>query len=146
MTQERSRDRVEQRECWVLGELDFLEPSSQWRDFNSIVRVRSTPTPKETRNVHDRFYSCLAADAERALHAARAHWGIETSLHWVLDVVFKEDHSRARKDHAQANLVSLRHTALNILKQDTNTKASIKARRKRAGWDRDYLLTLLRLL
>jgi len=146
-TLERSRDRLEQRECWVLDELDFLEQAGHWRDLRSIVRVRSSRTHQETCRVHDRFYiSSLAADAERVLYAARTHWGIENSLHWVLDVVFDEDASRARKDNAQANLVSLRHTALNILKQDTNSKSSIKAKRKRAGWNRDYLLELICLL
>ncbi len=146
-TLERSRDRIEERECWVLDELYFLEQRHEWRDLNTVVRVRSTRTHQDIRSVHDRFYiASLDADAKRALYAARTHWGIENCLHWVLDVVFKEDDSRARKDNAQANLVSLRHTALNILKQDTTRKASIKARRKRAGWDRDYLLSLLRLL
>lgn len=144
-TKESSRDRYEKRECWALSNLSYLDISG-WRDLNTVIRVRAQRTHKGKTSSEDRYYlSSLPADAERALHAARTHWGIENSLHWVLDVVFHEDTSRARKQNAQANLVTLRHIALNVLKQDS-TKLSIKAKRKRAGWDRDFLLALLHVL
>jgi len=76
----------------------------------------------------------------------RAHWGIENSLHWVLDVTFNEDQCRVRTQNAAQNFVILRHIALNILKRDTKHKDSIRAKRRRAGWDTEsleYLLTLL---
>lgn len=145
-TEETSRDRHEIRECWVLSDLSVLETDA-WRDLNSVVRVRAHRTHKGKTASEDRFYiSSLPCEAERALHAARTHWGVENSLHWIYDVAFLEDHSRARKDNAQANLVTLRHIALNILKQDRTSKVGIKAKRKRAGWDKAYLLQLLQFL
>lgn len=146
LTQETSRGRFEKRECWVLSDLSLLETTA-WRDLTTVVRVRAQRTYKGEVSSEDRYYlSSLAADAERALHASRSHWGIENSLHWVLDVVFDEDCSRARKENAQANLVTLRHIALNLLKSDTSLKLSIKAKRKRAGWDRNFLLNLIHKL
>ena len=72
----------------------------------------------------------------------RAHWGIENRLHWVLDVVFKDDQSRLRKGHGAKNMAVVRHFAINLVraKADKNT---LKLRRKRAGWDTSYLETIL---
>ena len=75
--------------------------------------------------------------------AARGHWGIENGLHWILDVAFREDDSRVRVDHGAENVAILRRIALNLLRQDTTTKAGIHARRLKAGWDELYLLHLL---
>ena len=145
-TEETSRDRHELRECWVLSDLSVLETEA-WRDLNSVVRVKAQRTHKGETASEDRFYiSSLPCDAQRALHAARTHWGIENSLPWILDVAFLEDQSRARKANSQANLVTLRHIALNILKQDKTSKVGIKAKRKRPGWDRAFLLHLLSFL
>jgi hypothetical protein len=77
------------------------------------------------------------------LSAAREHWGIENSLHWVLDMAFDEDSSRVRKDHAPQNLATLRQLALNLLRQEKTDKNGVKARRLRAGWDNDFLLKVL---
>jgi len=116
-TEETSRDRHELRECWVLSDLSVLETEA-WRDLNSVVRVRAQRTHKGETASEDRFYiSSLPCDA-----------------------------SRARKANSQANLVTLRHIALNILKQDKTSKVGIKAKRKRAGWDRAFLLHLLSFL
>jgi predicted transposase YbfD/YdcC len=73
----------------------------------------------------------------------RAHWGIENGLHWVLDIGFREDESRVRKDHAPENMAVLRHIALNLLKQEQTAKLGIKAKRLKAAWDQDYLLKVL---
>lgn len=71
------------------------------------------------------------------------HWAVENSLHWVLDVGFREDESRVREGHGAENLSTLRRIALNLLKQDTTTKLGIKNKRLAAGWDEAYLLRLL---
>lgn len=83
--------------------------------------------------------------AREVLHAVRSHWGIENGLHWVLDVAFREDESRVRRDNAQGNLATLRRLSLALLKQDktATAKGGVKAKRLQAGWDDDYLLTLL---
>jgi len=145
-TEERSRGRDELRECWSMADLNLLKTETKaWRDLNSIVRVRSTITRNGQTSTEERFYiSSLPDNAQRALYASRTHWGIENSVHWVLDVIFNEDNSRARTKQLQANLVTLRQIALNILKLDSS-KGSLKGKRKRAGWDKQYLLSLLKL-
>jgi len=113
--------------------------------INSVVCVESRRTLKGQTSIEKRYYlSSLPCDAKRAVHAIRSHWSVENNLHWVLDMTFREDESRIRKGHGQANWVTLRHIALNLLKLDTSIKASIKVKRKRAGWDNDYLLHLLK--
>lgn len=97
-------------------------------------------TPVVTRHY---YLSSLAPQAPCLLQAIGSHWGIENSLHWVLDVAFNEDECRVRKDYAAQNLATLRKLALNLLRQDTKAKCGVKARRKRAGWDDDYLLRIL---
>ena len=76
-------------------------------------------------------------------HVVRDHWQIETSLHWKLDVVFREDESRVRKDHAPENLAMIRHLALNSLQKDTSVKTGTQAKRMKAAWDDKYLLKVL---
>jgi predicted transposase YbfD/YdcC len=80
--------------------------------------------------------------AKQAGEAVRGHWGIENRLHWVLDVVFKDDHSRLRKGHGAKNMAVVRHFAINLVRS-VKAKRSIKLRRKIAGWDPNYLATLL---
>ena len=75
----------------------------------------------------------------------REHWGIENSLHWVLDIAFREDESRVRKGHGPENLATIRHMALNLLRRETSSKGGVKARRLRAGLDEAYLLKVLSL-
>ena len=78
------------------------------------------------------FVKCLNCD-----------WGTENSLHWVLDMAFHEDRSRVRTGNADQNLAVVRHMAVNMLKQETTAKVGIKAKRKKAGWDYEYLLKVL---
>ena len=92
----------------------------------------------------DRYYlSSLDGNARKQLAATRTHWGIENSLHWVLDIAFREDECRVRKDHSAQNLAILRHIALNLLKQEKTARIGIKNKRLRAGWDEQYLLRVL---
>ena len=92
-----------------------------------------------------RYYiSSAALTAERAGEAVRGHWGIENRLHWVLDVIFSDDQSRLRKGHGAQNMAVVRHFALNLVRS-AGDKRSIKLRRKVAGWNPDYLDTLLNL-
>jgi predicted transposase YbfD/YdcC len=83
------------------------------------------------------------ASAQGVAQSIRRHWGIETELHWVLDMAFREDDARHRARNTAQNLTTLRHFALNLVKQDTTRKVGIANARKRAGWDRNYLLELL---
>lgn len=146
-TKDKAHGREEQRRYRVLADLSVLDPElvRAWRGLKSVVCVESQRTSKGQTSTEKRYYlSSLPCDAKRAAHAIRSHWSIENSLHWVLDTTFREDESRIRKGHGQANWVTLRHLALNLLKLDKTLEASLKVKRKRAGWDDAYLLHLLR--
>ena len=85
------------------------------------------------------FISSLNSNAESFGKAVRKHWGIENSLHWTLDIAFREDESRIRKDNAPENFAVLRHISLNLLKNEKTFKGSIKTKRLMAGWENSYL-------
>ena len=98
----------------------------------------------ERVSVETRYYiSSLESEAQKLLGAARGQWGIENSLHWALDVSFREDESRVRVGNAPENLVTMPHAALNLLRRDRQSRISIKAKRKLAAWDNTFLLSIL---
>lgn len=143
--------RIEQRICYAVPAKDFISPDvlKLWKKLTTIIKIEAYVTYKNGKNAgkqtyEERYYiSCLDQDAAKINHAVRSHWGIETKLHWVLDIAFREDDSRVRKDHAPENLAIIRHIAVNKLKNETSLKRGIKAKRKKAGWDEQYLLKVL---
>ena len=145
-TQETNHGRRETRQCWVST--DVAEDPAVWSALTAFVMVRASREIKGKTTTETRYYitSVHNPAAKQMLAHARAHWGIENSLHWVLDVTFNEDQGRVRTQNAAQNLVILRHIALNILKRDTKHKHSIRLKRQRAAWDTDYLHYLLTLL
>ena len=86
----------------------------------------------------------LSAGAKRIAQAIRSHWAVENELHWSLDVAFREDASRVRKDEGPANLACIRRLALTQLKRETSLKVGLKNKRSRAGWDPSYMQTVLK--
>ncbi len=100
-------------------------------------------TKDRIENETSYYISSIENNAKKIGSAIRTHWGIENSLHWVLDVSFREDECRIRKDNAPENFAVLRHIALNMIKKETSRKKSIKSKRLRAGWDNEYLLKIL---
>ncbi len=139
------RDMV--RECWVVSDPDilaYINDYKVWPGAHSVVKVLTRCGQGENLTVETRYFiSSLNCDARTMLQTIRAHWQIENSLHWVLDIAFREDDSRLRRDHAPHNMALLRHIALNLLKRETSLTLGIKAQRKRAGWDNAYLLKVL---
>jgi predicted transposase YbfD/YdcC len=146
-TIDKNHGRIELRECWVTADPDILnhiQAYKAWAGLQSLVKIVSERRlPDKTTHETRYFITSLPPDAAHLLQAVRTHWHIENRLHWVLDIAFREDENRVRKDHAPQNLAVLRHLALNLLKQDTSLKVGIKAKRLRAGWDHQYLLNVL---
>jgi len=136
--------RFEARRCWATSDLSWLEGREEWEGLRSVVFVESERFVGESLAVEERYYlSSLPADARLLNEAARSHWAVENSLHWVLDVTFHEDSSRIKKKNAPENFGLLRRLALCLLKQETSSRRSIKGKRLRASWDEDYLVRVL---
>jgi predicted transposase YbfD/YdcC len=146
-TVNKAHGRLEIRECWAIsGEdsLQFLRKHSQWKGLKSVAMVTSERQLADKTTRQTRYYiTSMPNDAEKILHAARSHWGIENSLHWVLDVAMGEDDSRIRKDNAPTNMNMLRHIALNLLKQERTLKRGVVGKRLKAAMNPDYLLKVL---
>ena len=143
---EKDHGRIETRSVFSIGKLEEIDGLGleKWPELKSVTLVESMREIKGKLTVESRYYlSSLAADAEYIGKTIRGHWGIENSLHWVLDVVFNEDKARNRKDHSATNMTIIRHMAVNLVKGDKSSKASIRGRRLKAGWDDNYLLKLI---
>jgi predicted transposase YbfD/YdcC len=141
--------RIETREHIVCHDVDWLFSDRRYPGepvfpgLAMIGMIRSETERGGKVETETRYYlGSVKLDAETFARAARGHWGIENRLHWVLDVVFRDDLSRLRTGFGPQNMAVIKHTALNMLSQAKPT-ISLKNRRKRAGWNPDYLAALL---
>ena len=146
-TVNKGHGRVERRECWTItaaDSLDYLDPHGQWPQLKAAIKVVGHRETVEGSASQPRYYiSSRAAPAGQLLDAVRGHWSIENSLHWTLDVTFREDQCRVRKDHGPQNLATLRQISHNLLKNENTLKVGIQGKRLNAGWNEDYLLKVL---
>jgi predicted transposase YbfD/YdcC len=143
-TEETNRGRQEMRECHVIVRPSGLRDAALWKGLAAICMVMSRRVVGGVVSEEFRYFiGSFAGTAEEYLAAIRAHWGIENSLHWVLDVVFREDESRHHAGNSCENLALLRKLAIGLLKQDKSSDASLKTKRLRCGWDDDYLAKVL---
>ena len=139
--------RIEEREVWVCNDVDWLLEEHDFPHLGSIIKVKSRRIEREDSSEDVRYFISSITDqsAEKLGSYVRAHWSVETSLHWCLDMAFDEDRCRIRVGHADENMAMLRHLSLNLLKQEKTAKVGIKIKRQMAGWDEQYLLKLLGL-
>lgn len=146
-TVDKGHGRIEIRECWTTSDpeyLRYIDTLAEWKGVRSIAMVQTERRlGDETTTTRRYFISSLESDAKRLLHAVRTYWGIENKVHWVLDIAFREDDCRIRKGNGAENFAVLRHIALNLLRRETSVKRSLKSKRMKAAWDKDYLLKVL---
>ena len=133
--------RLERRECYICEEISWLDGREKWTDLNGIGMIIATIEKNGIRSEqrHYFIYSCKKMTAKQIMNAKRVHWSIENSLHWVLDLSFREDESRARKGDSAENFNILRQIAYNILKSDTSIKDSFPNKQFRCLLDSSYL-------
>ena len=140
--------RHEVRRCTTVNLADlegrWADEQNRWKGLTSLIRMQSQRTQDGKSSTETRYYlSSLSGGAEQALRAVRSHWGVENSLHYVLDIAFHEDASRIRKGNAPANFALVRQMALNLLRHEKTCKNGIAVKRSKAGWDNAYLLRVL---
>jgi predicted transposase YbfD/YdcC len=135
--------RIETRAVTVIHDIGWLQERHRWPGLNSLVMVESTRRCGDKLERETRFYiTSLTLPAGHIAAFVRAHWAVENSLHWVMDMVFRDDECRLRTDNAPANFTTLKHIALNLIRRDTS-KDSIRLRRKVAAWDDEFLANLI---
>lgn len=142
---EKGHGRIETRRCWQSDSVDWYTEKAEWTGLRSFVLIESTRERGATIQTSRRYYiSSLPQGESHAAKSVRAHWQIENSLHWCLDVVFNEDQSRARARNAAKNLGTLRSICLNLLRQIPG-KSSLKGKRFKISLNTDFLLQALRI-
>lgn len=145
---EKDHGRLETRRCWQvdLSSLQgrWSDVEEKWKGLSSLICIESVRQIGTSRSVETRYFlSSLFGNARTALVSVRSHWGIENSVHWVLDVTMHEDANRIRKDHAPQNLATLRHMALNLCRREKSSKRGVKGKMHNAAWNEDYLRQLV---
>jgi len=146
-TVEKGHGRIESRRTWTTGDVSWLRKHHDWAGLSSIAAVERRRRIDGKESVERSYFisSLSGRCAQRIGSVVRDHWSVENSLHWMLDVCFREDDSRIRIQNAAENFSRLRRIALMLLKQEKSSNAGVKSKRLRAGWDRAYLLKVLKI-
>jgi len=131
--------RIEKRKAWVSDNINWIHNVEEWVGLKSILMVDSERIIRGKKTTERRYFiSSLPADAELHLKSVRSHWAIENTLHWTLDMTFREDESRIRDRNAAENIAIVRHISMNLLqnaKGDYKKDMSIRRLKKNAGWE-----------
>ena len=144
-TTEKGHGRIETRKCWVFPDMTWYDRAENWAGLTGCALIRSTRTVADKSTTEDRLYiySRETLTAQEFLDMQRSHWSIENSLHWVLDVTFKEDSANIRFENAAIVLNMFRKYVMQLLKTDTSVKGSMKSKLLRCSWDFNYALSVL---
>lgn len=143
---EKDHGRIETRRCTIIDDLRWIEQWQAWKNLHTLIKIESTRTLDNKTTTENRYYiSSLNTDAKNISEAIRKHWGIENSLHWILDVAYREDDCRMRNGCSAENFSTVRRISLNLLKNEKNLNKGIATKRLKAGWDNDYLKTVLKI-
>ena len=142
-TTEKGRGRIEIREYYLATDISWLEQRKEWANLRALGMVRSKVTEGEHTSEFIRYYITSLTNVTEFAHSVRKHWSIENQLHWCLDVIFKEDSARTRKENSPLNMNILRKTALSLLNQAKYGRLSKNKMRFKAALDPEVLLHIL---
>ena len=144
-TREQAHGREELRYYLMLTDIDeHIDPNPKWSKLKSLGMVESVRTMDGKTTVETRYYiSSLSNNAKLFGQSVRSHWGVENSLHWVLDVALNEDDCRIRKDNAPENFAVMRRLAVNLLGREKSNKRGVKNKQFLAAMDNEYLSKVL---
>ena len=142
---EKCHGRIEIRKCWSFEDVRWLTRRHDWAGLKSIAAVECKRIVGEKESIERRYFiSSHSGRCSRQIAGfVRNHWRVENELHWILDVCFNEDSCRTRTENAAENLARVRRMALMLLKNEKTCKLGVKSKRAKAGYDRDYMLTVL---
>jgi predicted transposase YbfD/YdcC len=144
-TVEKGHGRIETRRCEIFEKGIMVDDENRWEKLTTIIKITATREFSNGKsNTHERFYISSLDTKTDFNNCIRSHWGIENKLHWVLDMTFREDEQRKRAKHAAKNFAIVRKIALNLLKKDTG-KESLRTKRLKAAWNKDFLIKLLKI-
>lgn len=138
-TTDADHGRIETRKFYLFTEIDWLEQRPNWAGLHGIAAIDSIVENKGKISTERRYFITSHTDVLKFSKSARAHWGIENSVHWILDVSFNEDNSTRKKGHSPENCAVLRHVVLNLLKREKSRKISVNRKRMMACIRPDYL-------
>jgi hypothetical protein len=145
-TLEKDHGRIEIRECFLCPDIDWLPNADKWAGLSGIgviLSQRQELGKEPSFSRHYFLYSLRDTCAAEILRLKRSHWAIENSLHWLLDVAFREDDSRARRLNAAENLNILRKHALQLMKNESSVTGSMRSKRLRCAWDPFYAFKVI---
>ena len=143
---DKGHGRIEIRKCEVINKIDFIDQKEQWAGLRSLARITAQREIRDMVTTEVRLYiSSVEADAKEFNSYIRQHWSVENSLHWTLDVTFREDAQRKRNGKAAQNFALVQKIALNLLKKEESKRMSLKNKRLVAAWDDKFLRKILRI-
>src|ERR1035437_613889 len=141
---EKNNGRIDTRKCSVISNLNMIQKKAEWAGMKSIIRIESKRVIVDKEQTQVRYYiSSLEKSADELNQLIRSHWGIENSLHWILDMNFDEDKSRKRKGYSSENFALVNKVAINLLNEEKETKLSMTHKRLKANYDIDYVKGLI---
>jgi predicted transposase YbfD/YdcC len=146
-TVEKGHGRIETRRCEVFAKTIMVDEDDTWAGMRSVAKVTATRewlSQPEKSSTETRYYISSLEGGEDFNRYIRSHWAVENNLHWVLDMVFGEDEQRKREKHAAENFSTVQKIALNLLKREDG-KESLRSKRLKAAWDKNFLLELLKI-
>jgi predicted transposase YbfD/YdcC len=142
-TVEKGHGRIETRRCKVFEKGLIVDTDNRWEKWTTVIKITSTREFANKTETQERFYISSLYQTNDFNKYTRGHWGVENGLHWMLDMIFREDEQRKRANHAAQNFAIVRKIGLNLLKKDKG-KESLRSKRLKAGWDKEFLTKLIK--